>query len=366
MATAHTKSNQVRAQRLARGWSQEELAERSGISRAGISAIEGQRLTPSVGTALSLARVLECSVEELFGGEPGNATTAVAWGWPGTTSPCRYWSAEVGGRNWAYPVEMSEVSWQPHDGVAQTTDAKLSIHADASRTLVLACCDPAAELLAREFAGQTGLRMLVLSRSSSDALELLNQGLVHVAGIHLSNTESSGGNAAALQTNRLQREMRLLHVSQWQLGVAVRSDEKLHSIRRTLSEKLRWVGRTEGAGARRCQNQLLGDRKPPTLISRTHRGVAAAIRDGWADAGVTVRLSCEEAQLDFLPVCADRYDLCFPKALARDPRVVALVQVVRSAAYRAALSDLPGYQLKNCGELENVVPSAHQPAPKLG
>ncbi|MGO8745706.1 MAG: helix-turn-helix transcriptional regulator [Thermoguttaceae bacterium] len=37
--------NRVRAHRLAHGWSQEELAARAGVSRAGISAIErGGRL----------------------------------------------------------------------------------------------------------------------------------------------------------------------------------------------------------------------------------------------------------------------------------------------------------------------------------
>jgi len=38
----------VLARRLAREWSQAELAERAGISRAAVSAIEGERLSPSV------------------------------------------------------------------------------------------------------------------------------------------------------------------------------------------------------------------------------------------------------------------------------------------------------------------------------
>jgi DNA-binding XRE family transcriptional regulator len=51
---------------LARQWSQADLAQRAGISRAAVSAIEGERLSPSVATALALAAVFECSVEELF------------------------------------------------------------------------------------------------------------------------------------------------------------------------------------------------------------------------------------------------------------------------------------------------------------
>jgi DNA-binding XRE family transcriptional regulator len=52
-----------------------ELAGRAGISRAAVSAIEGDRLSPSVTTALALAAVLDCSVEELFGcGKSGKRT----------------------------------------------------------------------------------------------------------------------------------------------------------------------------------------------------------------------------------------------------------------------------------------------------
>jgi DNA-binding XRE family transcriptional regulator len=58
-------SNRIQSWRLTRAWSQAELAERAGISRAAVSAIEGERLSPSVATALALAEVFECSVEEL-------------------------------------------------------------------------------------------------------------------------------------------------------------------------------------------------------------------------------------------------------------------------------------------------------------
>ncbi len=45
---------------------QEELAEKTGLSRQSIIAIEKGRFTPSVHTALMLAAALQTSVEELF------------------------------------------------------------------------------------------------------------------------------------------------------------------------------------------------------------------------------------------------------------------------------------------------------------
>ncbi len=46
-----------------RGWTQAMLAQQSGVPRSTISAIENGALTPSVSTALALARALGVSVE---------------------------------------------------------------------------------------------------------------------------------------------------------------------------------------------------------------------------------------------------------------------------------------------------------------
>src|SRR5438067_1761660 len=78
-----------------------------------------------------------------------------------------------------------------------------------------------------------------------------------------------------------------------------------------------------------------------------HRGVAEAVGNGWAEAGVCLRLVSEEAGLDFLRVREEAYDLCFPERSGEDPRIRALLDVVRSPSYRKALGQLPGY---NCAE----------------
>ena len=49
-----------------RGWSQGELAERVGVSRQTINAVETGRYEPSLGLALQLARLFGCPVEQLF------------------------------------------------------------------------------------------------------------------------------------------------------------------------------------------------------------------------------------------------------------------------------------------------------------
>jgi DNA-binding XRE family transcriptional regulator len=61
MAPNRPLPNRVKQHRLQRGWSQEQLAENAGISRAAVSAIEIPRLVPSVAAALALARAFHCT-----------------------------------------------------------------------------------------------------------------------------------------------------------------------------------------------------------------------------------------------------------------------------------------------------------------
>lgn len=61
-----TVRNQVREMRTGRGWTQEQLAERVGVSRQSINSIERNRYVPSLPLALKFARVFECPTDEIF------------------------------------------------------------------------------------------------------------------------------------------------------------------------------------------------------------------------------------------------------------------------------------------------------------
>lgn len=52
--------------REARGWSQGELADRLGVSRQTINAIETEKYDPSLPLALKIARLFGQPVEKIF------------------------------------------------------------------------------------------------------------------------------------------------------------------------------------------------------------------------------------------------------------------------------------------------------------
>lgn len=362
--------NDVKLIRTRLGWSQGELARRSGLSRAGISAIETGRLIPSTAAALALAAALGCTVEGLFR-LPGaqSAGDRASWAWPPeVTGSCRYWRAQIGGRSLLYPVEVSPLGLVPHDGLLENGALLDHPGIDPARTLVLASCDPAVGLLAGELASVAGVRLIVVPRSSRAGLNLLATGLVHAAGIHLAHANDEDGNARSVRdilATTAGDGFQLLRMADWDEGIALTPALGLTTIRAAVNSRLRWIGREPGSGARQCLDELPGkaarhDPTRPMLCARDHRGVAEAIRSNWADAGVCLRLTSEEANLTFLSVRREAYDLCFPEAFAGDHRLRALLQVVRSSSYRRSLAELPGYHTSRTGELSRITISPNQ------
>ena len=66
--------NRLRVLRAERGWSQAELAERLGVSRQTVHAIEVGKYDPSLPLAFRIARLFARPIEEIF--QPDDAPAA--------------------------------------------------------------------------------------------------------------------------------------------------------------------------------------------------------------------------------------------------------------------------------------------------
>ena len=61
--------NRLKVLRAERDWSQQDLAERLGVSRQSVNAIEKGRYDPSLPLAFSIAEVFELPIEAIFSRE---------------------------------------------------------------------------------------------------------------------------------------------------------------------------------------------------------------------------------------------------------------------------------------------------------
>jgi molybdate-binding protein len=237
----------------------------------------------------------------------------------------------------------------PHDGTWPGGKAETA-ESDPSRTLVIATCDPAVGLLAAELARTSGVRLLAFGRSSRSALALLKDGVVHAAGLHLAASSDPDGNRIAAR-EVLGPGHALVRVARWEEGIVATPGSRFGSVGEATRSDRRWVGREAGSAARLCFDELTGGRRPPKRTASDHRGVAEAVRLGWADLGICLRLAGEDAGLAYLGVREEAYDLGFAEDSEHDPRIKALIDVVRSRAYRRMLDDLPGVDATTGGEI---------------
>ena len=64
--TSPNIQNRVKELRIARGWTQQELADAVGVSRQSINSIERERYVPSLPLALTFAKVFGITTDEIF------------------------------------------------------------------------------------------------------------------------------------------------------------------------------------------------------------------------------------------------------------------------------------------------------------
>ena len=68
--------NRLKVLRAELAWSQAELAEKLGVSRQTVNAIETGKYDPSLPLAFSLARTFKRRIEEIFDSEPTSTLPA--------------------------------------------------------------------------------------------------------------------------------------------------------------------------------------------------------------------------------------------------------------------------------------------------
>ena len=59
-------NNRLKVLRAERDWSQQDLADRLGVSRQSVNAIEKGRYDPSLPLAFTIADVFDLAIEEIF------------------------------------------------------------------------------------------------------------------------------------------------------------------------------------------------------------------------------------------------------------------------------------------------------------
>lgn len=226
--------------------------------------------------------------------------------------------------------------------------------------LAMGSHDPMLDLLGQYYAASApGYRLASTNVGSLGGLVALRRRESHVAGIHLFDPESASYNIPYIARHLPDVEVQLITFAHREQGLLVANGNPLRITSLDDLPRVRYVNRQRGAGTRILLDFELGQRgiNPDQIAGYdheeyTHLAVAAAVASGIADCGLGVRNAALAMDLDFVPVTWERYDLVIPKAHLQDPKVRALVQVLTSNSFKAALGQQAGYDTSETGKLQ--------------
>lgn len=368
--------NKLKQTRLRLGLSQQDLATMAGVSRQTISGVETGQSALSIAAALRLAKVLGCRVEDLFWLDQDAGTIAAVPVQAMTIGePQRVSLAKIGKRWVAHPLvgaDAFRLELIPADGEAvrerdrdTLTVTLLDDQANLLNTVVVAGCSPALSLWAKAAERwHPELRVHLTFANSTIALQQLQHGEVHIAGVHLYCPHTCTFNVPFVQQVLQGQAAVLINLGVWEEGllVAAGNPKQIQSIQDLGRPDVAIVNREPGAGSRELLEQALIAagmsfdivRGFETLLP-SHQAVANAIATGEADAGVSAASVAEMFQLDFIPLRQSRYDLVTLKAYLDDAPVKQLLGTLGHRRVLSQLAILGGYDTRLTGEVVATV-----------
>ena len=177
---------------------------------------------------------------------------------------------------------------------------------------------------------------------STAGLDAAKRGECDLAGVHLLDPATGEYN-----TPFLTPDLELIHGYGRLQGVVFRHGDTrfegcdaAEAIARALADPACvMVNRNQGSGTRVLIDRRLGGQKPPgyAVQPRNHNAVAAAVRQGRADWGVTLDIIARHAGLGFIPLQLEEFDFVTPKTRADRPAVKAFRALLAARETRESL-----------------------------
>lgn len=342
--------------RRCRGLSAVSLAERVGVTRQTIHAIESGAFAPNTTVALKLGRELGVGVEDLFqlaDSEPVTRAQAhVVGGDTYAGAPLRM--ARVGRRLVATPWSPDAFALPIADATATAGTVSGSVDVDFRATpppddnrLLLAGCDPAVSVLADHLRRTAGVELIAVPSTSQKALRQLRDGVVHLAGTHINKRSA-----------RIPRDCRVFAFAEWEEGLVIASGnpKNIRGFADLGRRGMRIINRETGAGSRALLDAGLADAgidaaKVPGYerVAPGHLAAAWAVKRADADCCVAPRVAARVFGLDFIPLVAERYDLAVPEQWLNLTSVQALLDTLQRKSFQRELAAIGGYDTASTG-----------------
>jgi molybdate-binding protein/DNA-binding transcriptional regulator YhcF (GntR family) len=254
-------------------------------------------------------------------------------------------------------LSIALARWQTLQETAPTAVTRPS----EARLRFVGSHDLTIDILAQQIAAAVQPYQLSLSfRGSLGGLMALARGEAEISGIHLWDEATDSYNIPFVQRVLPGARVALVTLAYRSIGLILPpgNPQKLVTLADLAGEGVRWANRQAGSGTRVWvdgQLRRLGiDTEKIDGYDQektTHLEVAQAVQDGSATAGLGIYAAAAAYSLDFIPLNQEIYQLAIPETVWQTGTGEALLAVLRSAEFTAAVETLGGYDTAATGEL---------------
>jgi molybdate-binding protein/DNA-binding XRE family transcriptional regulator len=370
-------TNRLAELRSKRDMSAAALASKVGVSRQTVYAIEAGTYIPNTVVSLRMARVLDVSVEELFelqaspAKDSARATLDVVLLSDPKQVPegqsvrlCR-----VGAHIVAVAPVTDGLGLPPADALMvcpiwnlkRNINARVQVISESwreSERLLIAGCDPSAPILATHLQRE-GCELVIAYENSSRSVELLREGLVHVAGTHLLDSEQEKIEASSVFKGFPTGSLAVFQYAGWEEGLVLApgNPKQILGVQDLIRKDVRIINREAGAACRVLLDRLL---KEHEIVHEEVQGydvvalgqlpAARAVHNKEADCCISTQASARVLGLSFVPLIKKPYLLAIRRNNLQMRGIQTLLHTLGKASFRREVEAAIGYDMRMAGE----------------
>jgi putative molybdopterin biosynthesis protein len=251
------------------------------------------------------------------------------------------------------------------EGVAQRETVKAELLVDEADLLntvvVIGSHDMTLDILADEIRTQEGaFRISSANVGSLGGLMALRKGICHMAGSHLLDAGTGEYNLSYVRRYLKGVPVSIYHLVLRDQGLIVGkgNPKGIGGIQDLTRGDITFVNRQAGSGTRVLLDYKLEALGIPSSDipgydheEFTHMAVAVDVLSGAADCGLGIFAAAKALNLDFIPLEREQYDLIVPTAALGQAGIQAVLDTIRSSAFRERVRALGGYDPAKSGQL---------------
>ncbi len=253
---------------------------------------------------------------------------------------------------------------QNMEGIPQAQEVEAELICPRSQIDRILICvgshDNILDLLANELMGLSEpIQLSSTHVGSMGGLMAIKKKSCHFAGSHLYDPESEDYNFPFLHKYIPDIKVEVINLAIRHQGLMVSkgNPKNIKGVEDLVREDITFINRQRGSGTRILFDDLIKKKGiGPSHIKGyereeyTHMGVGVNVLSGSADVGMGIFAAARALNLDFIPICRERYDLIIPQEFSTIPKILKLKEILNSASFKKRIEGLGGYEIRFTGK----------------